>query len=103
MKPELLQPLLLDRALGELSSEVAALLDEHLARDPHAARYAAELDDTLVAARAITQIDAATPVPALDSARWLQLAQSDRPSTRRSQWFRLAACLALGGAAGWFA
>lgn len=103
MKPELLQPLLLDRALGELSPEVAALLDEHLARDPQAARHAAELDHTLVAARAITRLDAVAPVPALDSARLHQLAQSDRAAARRSQWFRLAACLALGGAAGWLA
>jgi anti-sigma factor RsiW len=103
MRPELLEPLLLDRALGELPPEVAALLDEHLARDPNSARQAAELDKTLMFARAVTRLDAEAPVPALDAARLHDAARSEQAATRRSQWFRLAACLALGAIAGWLA
>lgn len=104
MKPELLEPLLLDRALGELSPEVAALLDEHLARDPEAARLADEFDHTLVAARAATRLDTEPPPPpALDHARLQRMAQAARAAARRRQWFQLAACLALGAVAGWLA
>ncbi|ACB74824.1 hypothetical protein [Opitutus terrae] len=103
MKPEWLEPLLLDRALGELSPDVAALLEEHLAHHPYAARRAAEFDETLVAARAITRLDAASSVPAPDSARWQQVAPAARATARRSQWLPLAACLALGAVGGWLA
>src|SRR5512140_2765872 len=61
MKPELLQSLLLDRALGELSPEATALLDEYLACHPDAARCASELDDTLAAARAATRVHSGLP------------------------------------------
>ncbi len=40
MKPEQLESLLMDRALGELDPEVAALLDEYLREHPEAQREA---------------------------------------------------------------
>jgi len=98
MNPETLESLLLDRALGELSPPVAALLEEHLARDPAAARRAAALAETLHLAR--RSIADTTPTPALRS-------RTDLNWFRRAAWqarrqgnliglAKLAACLVLG-------
>ena len=103
MKTELLESLLCDRALGELSPEVAALLDAYLGLDPDAARRAAELTDTLQLARAVMAAPAESPRRPLDIARLRHAERAQQPSTRRWQIFRLAACLALGLALGWLA
>lgn len=97
MKPEILETLLLDRALGELAPPVAALLDEHLARDPASARQAAVLTETLqLAHRAVAGSGRPEPRP-LPDGRWLHRA------AWQARWRRnllglaqLAACLVLG-------
>lgn len=97
MNPETLDPLLLDRALGELPPPVAALLDEHLARDPAAAQRAAGLVETLQLARqsAAKRFQGEPrPVPDVD---WLRRAAGQ--VRWRSNFFglaKLAACVALG-------
>ena len=52
MKHEALENLLIDRALGQLSPEVEALLAEHLAASPDDARAAAELREVVALATA---------------------------------------------------
>ena len=42
MKTETLETLLIDRALGALSPEVAELLESHLIQNPDAVRHAAD-------------------------------------------------------------
>lgn len=101
MKPELLETLLLDRALGELPPAVAALLDAHLAHDPAAARRAAEFDATLQLARAAVAVPRETPRQPLDVERLRRAQRAARTAARRTEIFRLAACLALGLAGGW--
>jgi len=103
MKTELLETLLLDRALGELSPEVSALLDAHLARDPAAARRATELTDTFQLARAASAAPPASPRRPLDVERLRRTQRAQRSATRRMEIFRLAACLALGLGLGWLA
>ncbi len=101
MKPELLESLLLDRALGELPPAVAALLDAHLARDPAAAQRAAEFDATLQLARAAVALPREIPHQPLDVERLRCAQHAARTAARRTEIFRLAACLALGLIAGW--
>lgn len=101
MKPELLESLLLDRALGELSPAVAALLDAHLANDPAAARRAAEFDSTLQLARAAVAVPSEPPRRPLDLERLRHAQTATRSAVRRMEILRLAACLALGLAGGW--
>ena len=103
MKPEMLDPLLLDRALEELSPEVAALLDAHLAQNPDAACRAVELTGTLQLARAATATPAGSPPQPLDRERLLRAHRTQLFARRRSEVFRLAACLALGLGLGWLA
>jgi anti-sigma factor RsiW len=55
MNAEILETLLIDRALGQLSPEVEALLAEHLMADPEAARAAAELSETVTLAEIALQ------------------------------------------------
>ena len=50
MKTEALENLLIDRALGQLSPEVEALLSEHLATNPAAEQSAAELGEIVALA-----------------------------------------------------
>jgi anti-sigma factor RsiW len=102
MKPEILETLLLDRALGELSPEVAALLDAHLAQHPDAAHRAAEFAATLQLARAATAAPAGSPPRPLDLARLRQVQHAQQSASRRAEIFRLAACLALGLGLGWW-
>jgi len=97
MNPETLESLLLDRALGELSPPVTALLDEHLARDPAAARQAAGLAETLQLAHRAA-IGSVQPEPrVLPVGPWLHRAVG------QARWRKnllgltqLAACLVLG-------
>ncbi len=103
MKSEMLETLLLDRALGELSPEVAALLDAHLAQNPDAARRAAELAGTLQLARAATAAPVASAPHPLDVGRLRRAQRTQRSAARRVEIFRLAACLALGLGLGWLA
>jgi hypothetical protein len=103
MKPEMLETLLLDRALSELSPEVSALLDAHLAQNSAAARRAAEISATLQLARAAVVARVAAPSRALDLARLQREHRGIHSTARRTEIFRLAACLALGLVLGWLA
>ncbi len=113
MKPESLDALILDRALGELSPEAAEMLDEHLARDPECAARAARISLTVSAAtsslsdpQAVRSRDDSLPKP-----RWraavLQTAPDSAALQGRSSWWsraqplKIAASLAVGAALGW--
>jgi hypothetical protein len=70
MNSDLLERLLVDRAFGQLSPDVMALLSEHLGANQEAAKLADELAETVeVAAAAIKRPHAIetlpTPIPAL--------------------------------------
>lgn len=103
MKNELLEHLLLDRALGELSTEVSALLDSHLSAHPDAALRSAELTAALRLAHTATTAPAAPAPRPLDVGRLRRAQHAQQSSLRRAQFFRLAACLALGLGLGWLA
>ncbi len=102
MKPEMLDALLLDRALGELTPEVAALLDAHLTRDPTARQRATEFSASVMLARAAVATPREPPRP-LDVARLQRERRAVVSTMRAAQLLRLAACLALGLALGWLA
>ncbi len=98
MKSEELDCLLIDRAAGELAPEVAALLEEHLARDPIAAARAAELHATMQLARAAVSVRAPGSLPPLRV-----LAPAPVPRVGRAfggEWLRLAAAIVVGLLAG---
>ncbi len=100
MKPESLEGLLIDQALGELTLEVEELLDAHLAADPVAAQQAAAWAQTWQVARraAALESDAQLHPPPLAQSRridpWSWKAY-------RAELLRLAACLVIGVATGW--
>ena len=100
MKPESLESLLIDRALGELPPEVKELLDAHLAANPGAARQAEAWARTWRVARraAAPEGDARLHPrpPALPRRRGLR-----NWKAHRAELLRLAACLAIGVATGW--
>lgn len=100
MKSEELDCLLIDRAAGELAPEVAALLEEHLARDPIAAARAAELHATMQLARAAVSVRVPGSLPPL---RALAPAPAAVPRVGRAfggEWLRLAAAIVVGLLAG---
>jgi len=101
MNPEMLETLLLDRALGELTPEVAALLEAEIARTPGAARRAAEIDATLQLAGDAIAMPNLPPHRALDTAHLRAAESHARSSIRRMEILRLAACLTLGLGVGW--
>ena len=89
MNHEALENLLIDRALGQLSPEVGALLAEHLATTPDAARAAAELGEVVALATAAwhrAKPRLALPPRIVALPRW--------PRTRRA--LALAASFAVG-------
>lgn len=102
MNLDLLEPLLRDRALGELSPAVSALLDAHLAQDPAAARRAAEIAETVNVARAAVAAPQPAPRRALDLARLQDHRPVSRTTVRRTEVLALAACLTLGLGLGWW-
>jgi len=103
MKPEMLETLMLDRALGELPLAVTELLDEYLTQHPDAARQADTLAVTLqLARRAVAMPCETAPRPlALDQLRQVQPARRWRGLTRAT--LPLAACVVLGLTLGWYA
>ena len=89
MNTELLERLLVDRAFGQLSPDVAALLSEHLATHPEEEKLAGELAEIVALAgaalkRPIRIAAVPTPIPAL---LWRQ---------RAHYWLAMAASFALG-------
>lgn len=103
MNSEMLETLLFDRAFGELTPEVAALLEDHVERTPDAARRAAEIHATMQLASASVTSPGSPSIRALD-VDCLRAAETRMKwSTRRMQILPLAACLALGLGVGWLA
>jgi anti-sigma factor RsiW len=102
MNAEMLDVLLLDRALGELRPEVVALLETHLAQNPEAARRADEFSATLDLARAAVAVPRESPRP-LDVARLQATPRDAGRGSRVAELLRLAACLAVGLGIGWLA
>ena len=101
MKPEFLESLLIDRALGELSPEVDALLAAHLATAPAAAREAGRLAATLRQARRAVATPLAAPRRPLGIGRLHAELKKQQWRAWAGEGLRLAACLALGLALGW--
>ena len=96
MKTETLEALLIDRALGALSPEVAELLEDHLLQNPDAARRADRLAATVQLARAAVAgpKESTGQPPPLDRARKALRAQ--RRQAFVWELSKLAACLLLG-------
>ena len=90
MKPENLETLLLERALGQLAPEVADLLATHLASDPAAAQRAAAFAATVALARA------AVAAPPADAAAWRRVRRAGRWRAARVEAMKLAAGVAVG-------
>ena len=63
MKGDVLERLLIDRAAGQLSPDVAELLEDHIQREPAARREAAEIDETLRLARLALVNTKVIPLP----------------------------------------
>jgi anti-sigma factor RsiW len=102
MNAAMLNSLLLDRALGELSPEVTALLEAYLAQHPEDARRAAEFSATMDLSRAAVAVPTAAPRP-FDVTRLQPRPPAAAQSSRRSEMLRLAACVAVGLGLGWLA
>jgi hypothetical protein len=102
MNPEILERLLIDRASGELSPDVVALLAAYVSTDSESASQAAQINETLDLAK---QALALRPQSALPSARFA--CQSSIPLSGScahwwtSRWaYGMAACFAGGLALG---
>jgi hypothetical protein len=96
MKIETLEALLIDRALGALSPDVAELLESYLIQNPDAAQQANGLASTVQLARtAVAGPNAPTsPLPPLDRVRTALSVQ--RRQAFAWQLSKLAACVLLG-------
>lgn len=101
MKPELLERLLIDRELGELAPEVAALLEEHLAANPEPSARAEEMRELLQRARAASADADQAPSVRLDRARFHRAQQAAWWRAQVGESARLAAVLAIGLGLGW--
>lgn len=102
MKTETLEALLLDHALGELSPEVAELLETHLARNPEVARQAAGLAATVQQARQAVAVTQEAPQRPLAAVRLQQERRIQRRRVFMWELARLAACVVLGLTLGWY-
>lgn len=102
MNDETLDALLIDRALGELAPEVDALLAAYLAHEPDHAARAQRLAGTIELARVAAAADATAPRRPTKLPKW-RAPRAAVGAFRRVELIRLAACLALGVAAGWMA
>ena len=102
MTPEALEALLLDRAMGELSPEVAELLETHLSAHPEAARQAGALAAAMEMARRATAVVREAPRRPLGVERLRRIQVTGRQWAAAWAFARLAACVALGLALGWY-
>lgn len=97
MKPESLEALLIDRALGELSPEAAELLAEWCHEHPATTTSATTVADTIALARQTAPGIARVSGAALPAPAWLSARRHWRPT----EYLRLAAVLVLGAGLGW--
>jgi anti-sigma factor RsiW len=103
MTQEIMNRLIMDRSLGGLAPDAAALLDAYLEREPELSRTAGEIEDTV---RLAKQALSAGPSAELPPLKVLPL--PDRPAARspqrRASWpAQLAAALILGVGLGFLA
>ena len=98
MNPDTLERLVIDRAMGELSPDVAALLEAHMKLHPQVADEVRQIEETLVLAERSFQ-GASQPVlppPSFDS----DVLKFPKAPTPAALWLRmapgLAACLIAG-------
>jgi hypothetical protein len=101
MKPEILDSLVMDRALGELPPEVIELLEAHLGQNPALAQRAGELAGALQSVRHAIMVVPGSILPPLDTQRMCRAAPPSGARGWLREWTRLAACLAAGAALGW--
>jgi hypothetical protein len=102
MKTETLEALLIDHALGALSSEVGELLEAYQAGDPSVAEQAANLSAAVRLARQAMVRPKTQPVRRLPPlAQWRRQAAVQRWQARAWEVSRLAAAVLLGLALGW--
>ena len=87
--------------MGELSPEVAELLETHLSAHPDAARQAGELTAALEMARRATAVAPEVPRRPLALERLRRTQVVGRRWAAGWAFARLAACVALGLALGW--
>jgi hypothetical protein len=99
MKPENLELLLLDRALGQLPPETAELLEEHLRGNPSAATRASALAVTV--SRARTAVCSGAVAADAPLSGWARARRTARWRAWTAQGWKLAACVALGLMLGW--
>jgi anti-sigma factor RsiW len=62
MNQENVERLIIDRALGELNPDAAALLDDWLAREPRMKADAAKIEETLALARSVLSTTKEQPI-----------------------------------------
>jgi anti-sigma factor RsiW len=104
MKPEILERLLIDRALGALAPDVAALLEEHLEKEPQQEATGREISDTVRLAKLSLGRRRQVPLPPL---KWVPLALAENAAPRAAyryarQLAQVAAAFVLGiGLAFW--
>lgn len=97
MKPESLEALLIDRALGELSPETSELLAEWCHEHPAATSSATTVTDAIALARQTAPGIARGSGAVLPAPAWLSARRHWRPT----EYLRLAAVLVLGAGLGW--
>jgi anti-sigma factor RsiW len=102
MKTETLEALLLDHALGELSPEVAELLETHLTHNPEAARQADGLTSTVQLAQQAMAVKQEAPRRSLSVERLRQVQMTHRRRAFIWELARLAACVVFGLTLGWY-
>ena len=102
MRPESLEALLLDYALGQLSPEVAELIEGDLAQSPEAAKQAHGLASTLQLARQATTVTLEAPQRPLALERLRRARVTNRRRVVIWEWVRLAACVLIGLTLGWY-
>jgi anti-sigma factor RsiW len=102
MNDETIERLIMDRALGALEDDVAALLDAYLKADPRAAERARQASETVDLARRVLAAPASGESPAPPFPRlWIEAAERRRRRRRfLKQAAALAACLVIGVALG---
>lgn len=96
MDRETLESLMLDRALGGLSPEVAALLDAYLATSPEARAQAAAFEQVAAAAREALRSENLVTLPAFPLQRMERARRIGRGLRLAGYIGSMAACVLIG-------